>query len=126
MASAQVVWQVAYDKMVSGGIMWWDYPFEISDFINKKVQEGKDELIGFCWDWGKRDRDGCHRVSEYLLDPKKQLVYSLTSGTTKRVRRVTIDPEHPGMYEALPEDVTYFKDQVSARGEQSSSFEFIA
>ena len=124
MASSQVVWQVAYDNMVSGGIMWWDYPLGISDFINKKVEEGKDELIAFCWDWGEKDRDGSLRVSEYLLDPKKQLVYSLTSGTTKRVRRVLIDPKHPGMHEALPEDVTYFESQVSEQrrcGEQTSS-----
>lgn len=124
MASSQVVWQVAYEEMVSDGTMWWDYPLGISDFINKKVEEGSDELISFCWNWEKKDRDGSLRVSEYILDPKKQLVYSITSGTTKRVRRVTIDPEHPGMYDALPEDLTYFESQVSEQrrcGEQKSS-----
>ena len=113
MASPQVVWQVAYDDMVSDGTMWWEYPLGIRDFINKKVEEGNHELVSLCWNWEKKNSGGSLRVSEYMLDPKKQLVYSLTSGTTERVRRVTIDPEHPGMYYALPEDMLYFESQVS-------------
>ena len=96
---AMMKWQVAYEPgdVTSEGVMWWDYPDEINRYINEHLAAGDTSYIAFRWPWERKtDADGNQMVSEYVLDPVQCLVVNRETQHVRRVRRVTIDPEHPG------------------------------
>ena len=96
---AMMKWQVAYEPgdVVPEGVMWYDYPPDVNEFINQKLASGDTSLIAFYWCWAKKtDADGNKVVSDYILDPIQCLVVNKETQHVRRVRRVTIDPAYPG------------------------------
>ena len=77
----EIIWQVAYEDLVEEGIVWWDLPKLINDFIEQERVAGR-EIIEYQWPWQNKGH------IKYLLDTRTKEVTNTHTNHTRRVRRI--------------------------------------
>ena len=77
----EIIWQVAYEDLVEEGIVWWDLPKMINDFIEEQRSQGL-EMIEYNWPWQSKGD------VTYVMDTVGKKVINTQTKHTRRVRRI--------------------------------------